>query len=183
MGTVLSQTGVCCVQERSLFCSSFEFLWAFVGRDRTSYQSLAVSSSSGSPCYQSIGPPPAPQFVEQEELFGEHRVSRPSCLTAAGLLGAGLGASAQGQLVFRGCAFGNSCRRSNPQHFLDESHPTDPDHHLRTRTLSKKAAAWKPADLPDALRRPSFWHLPKGRPSATPCRPTWAALGTEERQL
>eukprot|EP00439_Symbiodinium_sp_Y106_P024088 s7859_g2.t3 len=64
----------------------------------------AVSSSSGSPCYQSIGPPPAPQFVEQEELFGEHRVSRPSC------------------------AFGNSCRRSNPQHFLDESHPTDPDH-------------------------------------------------------
>ncbi|CAE7842923.1 unnamed protein product, partial [Symbiodinium necroappetens] len=75
-----------------------------VGRDRTSYQSLAVSSSSGSPCYQSIGPLPAPQFVEQEELFGEHRVSRPSC------------------------AFGNSCRRSNPQHFLDESHPTDPDH-------------------------------------------------------
>ena len=26
-----------------------------------------------------------------------------------------------------GCSFGASCKRANPQHFLDESHPGDPD--------------------------------------------------------
>ncbi|CAE7025906.1 unnamed protein product [Symbiodinium natans] len=97
MGTVLSQAN-CCVRG---ICRSFEFFWTRVGRDKELTQSLTASSSGGS-AYQTVGPLPV-QVVEQEPVFGEHRLERPRC------------------------SFGNRCRRSNPDHFLRESHPTDPD--------------------------------------------------------
>lgn len=32
-----------------------------------------------------------------------------------------------GKPAVRGCQFGDGCRRGNPSHFVEESHPGDPD--------------------------------------------------------
>ncbi|CAK9056036.1 Retrovirus-related Pol polyprotein from transposon TNT 1-94 [Durusdinium trenchii] len=92
----------CCAPDRETFYQSFAFLWTFAGRDKGPFDSIQQVPASSSDGTLTLASPKHSYFTEVP-TYSSQPVSRPRC------------------------KFGDACNRGNPTHFVEQSHPGDPD--------------------------------------------------------